>query len=161
MIAHGTASVPIRDQLLEDHAQLERLFERLLAAFAANDREEVARLWTEFELGLLGHMKAEEADLIPMLEHASPRNARVVIQEHRHIRSRLAELGVAVDLHTLRLETARAFIDELRAHARNEDRILYQWAEERVGPAEQLSLFESLAARLRARAKRVESAADS
>jgi hemerythrin-like domain-containing protein len=147
-------SAPIRDEFLADHDRLEALLERLLAAFEANDREDRARLWSEFESGLLAHMETEEAHLIPALQRVSPMNARIIVQEHRHIRARLTELGVALDLHTLRLDTARAFVDELRAHARSEDRLLYQWAEERLGHVEKASLLQSFAERLRLRQRR-------
>jgi hemerythrin-like domain-containing protein len=141
----------IRDQFLADHDRLETLFERLLATVECNDREDLARLWTEFESGLLAHMETEEAHMIPALERVSPRNARVIVQEHRHLRARLTELGVALDLHALRLDTARAFVDELRAHARSEDRLLYQWAEERFDQGETASLLQSFAERVRVR----------
>lgn len=151
--AHG----PIRDQFLADHERLEVLFDRLLSAFEANDRDGMARLWTEFESGLLAHMETEEAHLIPHLQRASPRNARILVQEHRHIRTRLTELGVALDLHTIRLDTARSFVDELRAHARNEDRLLYQWAEERLDQTERISLLDAFAERLHVRPRKAPS----
>jgi hemerythrin-like domain-containing protein len=147
-------SAPIRDRFLADHDRLETLLKRLLAAFEANDRDDIAQLWTEFESGLLAHMAVEEACMIPALQRVSPTNARILIQEHRHIRTRLTELGVAIDLHCVRLDTARAFVDELRAHATSEDRLLYQWADDRLDHAEKESLLESFAARLRVRAKR-------
>jgi hypothetical protein len=40
------------------------------------------------------------------------------------LRDRLRELGTAVAHGTARLEDARSFRDELRAHARHEDAIL-------------------------------------
>jgi hemerythrin len=151
---HGHAakmSAGIRDQFLADHDRLEALFDRLLAAFEVNDREEMGRLWTEFESGLLAHMQMEETYLIPALQRVTPMNARILIQEHRHIRTRLTELGVALDLHSLRLDTARAFVDELRGHAKSEDRLLYQWADDRLEQAEKESIFQAFAERLRAR----------
>jgi hemerythrin-like domain-containing protein len=143
-------SPAVRDHFLADHRRLEDLFDRLLAAFEANDREDMARLWTEFESGLMGHMQTEELELIPALLRDSPRSARIIMEEHRHIRARLAELGMSLDLHTLRLDTARAFVDELRAHARSEDRLLYQWAEESLDDAEKESIIRLLADRVRA-----------
>jgi len=48
MHAHtAKVSASIRDQFLADHDRLEALFERLLAAFEANDRGDMARLWTD------------------------------------------------------------------------------------------------------------------
>jgi hemerythrin-like domain-containing protein len=160
MHAHAAEmTAPIRAQFLADHDRLEAVFERVLAAFEANDREEMGRLWTEFESGLLGHMETEEAHLIPALQRVSETSARVLVQEHRHIRTRLTELGVALDLHALRLDTARSFIDELRAHARSEDHLMYQWAEDRLDEAAKAALFQSFATRLRERPKRPSSVA--
>ena len=147
------STTAIRDRFLADHHRLDALLSKLSAAFEANDPEDVAKLWTDFESGLLAHLEAEEATMIPALLRACARDARVIVQEHRHIRSRLAELGVAVDLHTIRLDTARDFIDELFAHAENEDRLLYRWADGHLGEPERVSALSELAARFRARRK--------
>jgi hypothetical protein len=71
----------IRDQFLADHDRLESLFERLLATVESNDREDMARPWSEFESGLLGHMETEEAHMIPALQRVSPTNARIIVQD--------------------------------------------------------------------------------
>jgi hemerythrin superfamily protein len=130
--------------LLEDHRRLELLFEELLSAFEENDREGVATTWSEFDRRLLAHMNAEERYLIPSLFRVDPRAARTILEEHRHLRARLTELGAGVDLHVVRLEAARGFVDELRAHARNEDRLLYRWADEHVAEADRKSLLKEL-----------------
>ncbi len=145
----------IRDRLLADHRRLETLLERLLAAFEANDREDMAQGWTEFESGLLAHLEAEETYLFPALQRASARDASVLIREHRHIRTRLTEIGVALDLHTVRLASARDFVDELRAHSRNEDRLLYRWAGDHLDETQRTSLFEALSTVVRARPSKV------
>jgi len=141
----------VRQQLTADHERLEALFERLLAAFDDDDREACAELWTTFESDLCAHMSDEERYLIPELLRQDPPKARAILEEHKLIRHRLAELGTAVDLHCLRRDTARAFIDELRAHARTEDRTLYAWADQHVPACDRESLFESFAERARAR----------
>ena len=143
----------IRDRFLADHRRLEKLLEQLLAAFEANDREDVASLWTTFESGLLAHMEAEEEHLIPALLRLREREARALVHEHRHIRTRLAELGVGIDLHIVRLASARNFIDELRAHAQGEDRLLYQWGDAHLDEAQRQSVLAALSAGPRARAQ--------
>lgn len=147
MVHEAALTTSIRDHFLADHERLQVLFERLLSAFEANDREDMSRLWTAFESGLLAHMEMEETYLIPTLQHES---GRALLEEHGHFRTRLSELGVALDLHAIRLETARALVDELRAHARIEDELLYQWADERLGERDRASLFDAVATRLRA-----------
>lgn len=145
----------IRDRLLADHRRLETLLERLLAAFEANDREDMAQGWTEFESGLLAHLEAEETYLFPALQRVSERDASVLIREHRHIRTRLTEIGVSLDLHTVRLASARDFVDELRAHSRNEDRLLYRWAGDHLDETQRTSLFAALSTVVRARPSKV------
>ena len=144
----------VRDRFLADHREFEALFAGLLDAFEANDRARVAELWTAFEDRITRHMEAEERFMIPQLFSSRPRDARTILEEHRHIRTRLAELGFCVDLHTARLETARGFIDELRAHARHEDDVLYRWADEQLAAGEQKTLFDALTAPLRSKTRR-------
>lgn len=135
---------PVRDRLVADHERLERTFERLIAAFEADDRGGVAESWTEFERELSSHLQAEETWLVPALLRSHPRAARAILEEHGHIRRRLLELGASVDLYAIRLETARAFVDELRAHARHEDRALYQWADADLDESVRKALLAAL-----------------
>lgn len=151
--ALSTTSTTIRNRFLDDHSELEDLFAGLLDAFEANDREGVAQLWNEFDDRLAKHLEAEERFVIPQLFAARPRDARAILEEHRHIRSRLVELGCAVDLHTVRLDAARGFVDELRAHARHEEDVLYRWADEHLPAAEQTHLVARLRAPLRRRVR--------
>jgi hemerythrin-like domain-containing protein len=145
----------VLDRFLDDHAELEDLFRALLDAFAANDREGVARLWSRFDERLSRHLEAEERFMIPQLFASRPRDARAILEEHRHIRARLVELGCSVDLHTIRLETARGFVDELRAHARHEEDALYRWAEQHLPVAEQTLVAAQLTAPVRSEARPV------
>lgn len=148
------ASPSIRDRFFADHRRLETLLEQLLSAFEANDREDMSRLWNDFESGLLAHLEAEETYLIPALERVAESEAHALLQEHERIRKRLTELGVSLDLHTLRFETARVFVDELRAHAATEDRLLYRWAEQNIDLPRRASVLDALSTLLRARAAR-------
>jgi hemerythrin-like domain-containing protein len=147
----GTLSMAVRDRFGADHHELESLFGSVLDAFEANDREGIVQLWNEFDDRLGKHLDAEERFLIPQVFAARPREARTILEEHWHIRSRLVELGCRVDLHTARLETARGFIDDLRAHARHEDEILYQWADGHLPASEQRTLVAALTAPLQDR----------
>jgi hypothetical protein len=144
MNSSAPSSTAIRDRFLADHHDLENLFVRLLAAFETGDREGVAKLWNEFDDRVSRHLDAEERFMIPGLLAARPRDARAILAEHRHIRSRLTELGCGVDLHVVRLETASGFVDELRAHAHHEDDALYRWADDHLAAAEQSALFAAL-----------------
>lgn len=120
----------VRERFLADHGELEALFTRLLAAFETEDPDAIASRWSEFDARLSKHLEVEERFMIPRLSSSRPRDARAILEEHRHIRSRLVEFGFKVDLRVVRPETARGFVEELRAHARHEDDVLYRWADE-------------------------------
>jgi hypothetical protein len=147
----GLDSSAIRERLMADHRRLDALLDKTLAAVEANDREAIAEAFTEFEAGLRAHIKAEERFLIPVLLSSDPRAGRAIMADHRHIRSRLVELGAEIDLHTVRLSSAKAFAGELRAHASHEDKLLYRWADEHVGESERTSLFAELADKIRSK----------
>ncbi len=136
----------LRDRFLDDQAEFEELYADMLEAFEACDRKGVAKLWEEFDDRLTKHLEAEERFMIPELLASRPRDARAIVEEHRHIRSRLVELGCSAELHTLEGRTALAFIDELRAHARHEDDVLYRWADEHLPAAEPTNLVDPLTA---------------
>jgi hemerythrin-like domain-containing protein len=144
MIDLAGSSNLVRDRFLADHDELERLFTRLLSALEVNDADSVTELWNEFDRHLTRHLEAEERLLVPQLFASRPREARTILEEHRHIRSRLLEVAFGVDLHIVRLETARSFIEELRAHARHEDEALYRWADAYLAAAEQNKLVAAL-----------------
>lgn len=135
-------------RLLEDHARLNGILTRLLAAFEANDREDMAALWNQLEAGLTAHMDAEEKFLLPVLARTEPAEARELLAEHADIRSRLLELGVRVDLHTIRLDSGRELIDLLRAHASKEDEILYEFADKHVDAETRASVLHAIGAAL-------------
>lgn len=145
MDSQAAKSLPkIRDKLVADHRRLDALLDETLRAIEANDHDGIADAFTEFDCGLRTHLEAEERYLIPALLRADPRAARAIMAEHRHIRGRLLELASAVDLHTIRFSNANAFAGELRAHATNEDALLYRWADEHLGEAERNSLLGAL-----------------
>lgn len=148
---NAVVSVFIRNHFLADHRRLEDLFDRLLAALRTDDREQIASVWTEFDVGLAAHLEAEEKYLIPELARSSERDAQAILAEHARIRTRLAELDTQVDLHMVRLESARQFIQQLRDHARHEDRMLYRWADEHVDETLRAKLLEALSRRPRRR----------
>jgi hypothetical protein len=134
----------VRDRFLADHRRLEALLDHVVAAFAANDGAETSGLWLEFDSGLLTHLEAEETFLIPELFAVHERSAPVLVQEHRHIRARLTDLGSGVGSHSVRLDSLRSFVDELRAHAQTEDRLLYQWADAHLGGPSGSASIEAL-----------------
>ena len=118
--------------LAREHDGLDQLFEQLLNALRADAREDAMRLWAEFDDSLCEHMQFEEQVVLPALRTAEPGEADALTEEHGQIRAKLAELGVALDLHEVRAEMVADFVEQLRRHARRENSLAYQWAERRL-----------------------------
>lgn len=115
-----------------DHLALEALFAQVLEALEAGTPD-VSALWVRFDDALVAHFEHEEKSLLADLLAVRPREARVVLEEHRYLRNRLAQLRAA--LPALPVDSARTFLDELRAHGAHEERELYRWAESRPSTA--------------------------
>ena len=131
----GDAGAPENTRPVEvvDDRVLDETFGRLLAVLEASDFGRIPRLWREFALILEGHMDDEEQRVTPKLAAIRLREALAILQEHRHLRLRLREIGESIAQHEIgesiarrrkRIESARSFRDELRAHTQHEDAIL-------------------------------------
>lgn len=131
--------------MTDSHRHLAEVVARLLDALAAN-APDARQLWNELDRGLLSHLEVEERFVLPSFMRVDPDEAVALVREHGQIRELLLELGVAVDLHVIRLEQFRRFIEKLRAHADREDQLLYRWADERLDA----SLADAARARLAA-----------
>ena len=143
---HAPEEPSVRSHLSSDHVELERTLARLIEAVEVGDREGVSVAWTGFEDRLAAHFDAEEQFLIPAILPGNPRVAAAILAEHRHLRARLAELAAGVDLHIVSLRMVRAFIDEIRAHAAHEDRLLYRWADEAAPDSARAPLLQAIGA---------------
>lgn len=127
----------LRASLARDHRELDQLFDALLNALQADAREDALRLWSAFDDGLCRHMALEEKHLLPLLQQQDAREVEALLREHHEIRAKLAELGVGVDLHEIRVQTVSDFVEQLRRHASREDALAYRWAQQNLSQAEQ------------------------
>lgn len=116
-------------RLREEHRALDAQFDEVAELVRAGDTATMDAGWTRLESSLIEHMDFEEKRLLPRFERVDPAAAARVREEHAAIRARLTELGIAIELHTIREAAVRAFLDELRAHATREDEALYPWAD--------------------------------
>jgi len=114
--------------LVCEHERLDGIFCQLLDALHADAREDVRQLWTHFEDDITTHMALEEKYIIEGLWHEGPEEARALLGEHDDIRRKLAELSVGVELHCVSEDVVKAFVRQLRDHARRENEHAYQWA---------------------------------
>ncbi|KYF89045.1 hypothetical protein BE17_02215 [Sorangium cellulosum] len=134
--------------LHRDHQRLDEVFETLLNRVHAGDVEAARETWGTFERDLLAHMEAEEALLLPLFDRVDPEEAGTIRAEHLGIRAQLAEMGTALELHTLREEKVEKFIRALRQHAAHEEAGLYPWADRELPKPAADRLYERLAAAL-------------
>lgn len=119
--------------LRAEHARLDELFDELMAAAHAGDAAGLDARWTTFERTLLAHLEWEEAHLLPAFDAASTEQAAAIRADHARFRGLLSEMGVGVELHTVREETIREFVALLRTHAKREEN-MYRWAASRALP---------------------------
>lgn len=127
------AALPLSTSLTHSHARLEATFLRLLEAMAV-DAPDVREMWDALDKGLLAHMEAEERYVLPQFAHTDRAESLSLLREHASIREQLFELGIAVDLHALRYERSKEFVELLRRHAAREQELLYRWADEHLEP---------------------------
>jgi hemerythrin-like domain-containing protein len=129
-----TNPLTIGRQLYADHQRLEALFVDVLERLEHNDRDETAAAWNAFSRGLLAHIEMEETDILPAYGRVFPAEAAWVLVDHARFRAKLTELDVAVDLHFIRADVAKEFIDALRTHAERENDLMYAWADANASP---------------------------
>lgn len=119
--------------LAPNHSVIEAQLSELVAALDGGcPTAHATALWAEFNRMLTKHFDLEEQTLLADLLAVRPRDARVILEEHRYLRGRLAQLRAS--LPDLSAETARTFLDELCAHGHHEEKVLYRWAESRASP---------------------------
>lgn len=114
------------------HQTIARMFEQMMTAVTANDRAEMVRLWPQIEAKVRSHLEAEERFVFPAFARAERDEALDLLREHATIRELLLELGIAIELHYLRLDPFQRFAMMLREHADREESLLYRWASERL-----------------------------
>ncbi len=148
----AASALELGEALKADHVTMETEFHRALCAVQDGDPEYVRRAWLTMDADLQAHLEAEEEFILPGFEKCFPHEAARIRREHGDIRKALEQLGIELDLHTLRCETAAEFISSLRAHAQHEDELFYNWAQSQLPEAEKRSVLSRLRARLRAQA---------
>jgi hypothetical protein len=118
----------LRDALVHDHEQIAPMFDAVLDRLHVGDVPAIDEAWTKLERALLAHLDAEEMFILPALARMDPARATVIRAEHADIREKLAECGVALELHSMSEERLTTLRDELRAHSQAEEKD-YKWAE--------------------------------
>ena len=130
------------------------LFDEVLEGIGQNDREVTRRVWSTFETGLKAHLEAEELLIFPPFRAVDPTEVQALTEEHARFRARLDELGIAVDLHSVRADDARELVEALTAHSRREDAGVYAWAVAHLGKDAARDVHERLHAATQTREHR-------
>lgn len=130
--------------LASDHARLDALFERLLAAFHADSHAELGPLWVDFDSRLRAHMALEERHILPELAQVNAAEAKALFDEHVRIRELSCELDIAVDLQLAREATIVELSELLRDHATREEALMYRWANSNLRVEQRRKLWSGL-----------------
>lgn len=137
MTHHRTHLESPRETLRHEHQMLGALCDDLMNRAESGDWRECDAVWEELGRVLDAHMNLEEGTLLPVFEGEGPGQARLAAQirrEHRDIRHSVERLGIMVQVHELRADDVRAFVEALRRHAAFEDSSLYAWADRIASP---------------------------
>lgn len=126
---------PIAARLTKDHEELDALLHSLAQDAKAPFSDALQATWGAFENKLIRHMEAEERFLLPLLEVTDAAEVARIRREHARIRDSLTELGLAVELHTVREANVSELISVLEAHAKHENDALYRLAGDRASSA--------------------------
>jgi len=127
--------IQVGERLRADHQKLDGMLRALAQATVAPEWDAIEASWDALEARLLCHMQAEERYLLPLLEASHPAEVKRISTEHAQLRGRVAELGIAVELHLARPEEILTLVDALRRHTAYEDEALYRLAGDRASAA--------------------------
>jgi iron-sulfur cluster repair protein YtfE (RIC family) len=125
----------IAAKLTKDHEELDVLLRCLAQDAKAPVPGTLQTTWSQLETQLIRHMQAEEQFLLPLLEASDPAEVARIRVEHSRIRDLLTELGLAVELHTIREAKILELIALLQAHAKHENGALYRLAGDKASAA--------------------------
>lgn len=127
-----TDSLPLGHLMGQHYREIEETCLAVLGAGLADDPRDLVQCWSAVEHQLVDHMMAEERFLLPSYQRTDPETAQALRDQHARLRDRASEIGIAIQLHTIRCEQLEDFVAELRAHARDEEASLYRWADRQL-----------------------------
>jgi len=135
---------PVASRLTKDHEEIDALLRRLTQDAGAPLAGALETTWEEFETKLLRHMDTEEQFLLPLIDASDQAEVARIRCEHAIIRNRLTELGVAIELHSIREPSITELGALLQAHAKHENAALYRLAGDKASSAVEHSIAELL-----------------
>jgi uncharacterized protein (TIGR02284 family) len=125
----GLAAASLAGSLRNEHDTLANLLNGIVDFVKREDLVRAGEEWADLEDLLLRHMDAEEMFLLPAFEVDQAGQSMHLRSDHALIRTRLGEIGLAFELHTVRVERVSELAAFLGQHANEENASLYLWAE--------------------------------
>jgi len=125
----------IRRQHADEHAVLEDAMRLLLLAAEGDDPRPLEAAFTDLERRLLAHLDLEERWLFPLVEFRFRGDVLALREEHAQIRSLVAQIERAGELHQVTKPMLETLATLLAGHARREGENLSRWFDESA-PAE-------------------------
>jgi hypothetical protein len=131
-VAYRVERPSLRETLLAEQDLIAGMLGRAVEAARRGDAEGALAAWRPFAAAIVAQIGAEERLLVASLPGGHERAARVVPFEHRYLRACVAELGELLAHRGDSAAGLRGLLDVFRAHTRNDDTLLYHWAEQHL-----------------------------
>ena len=102
----------------KEQPTLEALFDHLIAMIQGGDTDRIRIAWDAAERSLAVRLEGEERTQFAAMYATRPRDVRVLMADHTHLRWRLAQLRTTLPRPSA--DAVRGFVGELRAHIQHE-----------------------------------------
>jgi hemerythrin superfamily protein len=111
----------LADRLRASHTDLEKIARDVAASIRDDDRDVMRDDFAVLERSLLDHMSWEEMYVLPAYDKREPEIAAKIRAEHADFRAQLGEIGLAIDLHSVRADHFDELAARLKTHADREE----------------------------------------
>lgn len=125
----------IRRQHADEHAVLDDAMRLLLRAAQGDDPLPLEAAFLDLERRLTAHLDLEERWLFPLVEYRHAGDVLVLREEHAQIRTLIAQLERAREVHQMTKPMLETLATLLVSHSEREDASLARWLDESA-PAE-------------------------
>lgn len=131
---------PINDYMMNDHREVDAIFERARDAAAAADWAGLERYCGLFLERIERHIEMEEEILFPAFDEASGMTgagpSQTMTEEHEMMRPLFAQMRAAAQAHDGKryLEASQALYEVLHPHNMKEEQMMYPMTDRALGP---------------------------
>lgn len=127
--------VTAAEHLRQDHLAFRDQFADICGRARSGDWRDLDDAWGGFAENVRDHLAFEERELFGAYAERDE-DSRVLVDrlraEHDEIRRGLDEIGIEIQLKSIRVRTIDAFVAAMQRHAAIENAHLYPWAESRA-----------------------------